>query len=441
MSVTRTTLEKIAAQLSEEEMRAFGISQLLYAQEESNKWRRKTEIAISLASNKLKLKTEDSKPMADDKQQIQEVTQEVNVLAARPQADAGAIMVSPTAIGEIAAAITQGVGQRLRDRIKTELEKVGRYAEISTSEDYTAAAELRKALKKLSNEKGDVNDIGRARVRVSVAIIDGENQQLAVMTETTIGIKSAQDFYNPLAAVFDALHDAATLSRGELDEQIEAGRSTLETAILTYQQVEERKRKDAEQKERIKQEQAARVQRANHWIGQLAQLGFTRDQCLEKITGAIETVTDADVNKLSSFLTAELTRREEAKQKQEIEEAVQTARDMGMNELADELEGKKSKALPTAFVAPAPPPPPIFTPGPSVAQSAVPKVKGMGGSLKPVVTIENPELIPRNFLLPREKDLYDASCYPRVMDAAKAGGARTNIPGVTVKMLPKLTQR
>jgi hypothetical protein len=65
----------------------------------------------------------------------------------------------------------------------------------------------------------------------------------------------------------------------------------------------------------------------------------------------------------------------------------------------------------------------------------------MGRTTRYIVKITNPKLIPAQWLLPMEQNLYDPESYPRIRAAVRAQGKQISIPGIEVIPDPKLTQR
>jgi hypothetical protein len=351
----------------------------------------------------------------------------------------GTIVITSGALGELANAITQSVGAVLHEKVKVEVEKAEQYRTVADAEQYTAAANLRKNLKGLITTVGDPSAPGRLRVRISLGIMDGTGQKIAVAAETTVGTASVNDLYNPLAGLLDKLHKATTSGREALAADIEAARKLLESAILTWDQEQQRKRQEEERRAREKQEQDDRKRRATHWIEQLCEHGYSLETCAALLDHPIDQVTESEVNSLYELLTDVMQKEEKARQEKELKEAIETAQQLGMQSVVDELKGEASK--PVVVAAPPPPPPPAAAPVATVAQSATPKVSGMGQTTRYALRIINPNMIPANWLLPPEAKLYDPEAYPRLRAAARSQGTSLKVDGVEVIPESKLTQR
>jgi hypothetical protein len=352
-----------------------------------------------------------------------------------------AILPPTAAVAEFAAAITRAVGAGLHTKITTEISEALKYEQIADGESYKKAAEKRKLLKGLVNKEGDPGDPSRMVVRVTFAIMDDQQNKIALATETTIGTLSLEDLYGPLAGILGKLHKATTQGKNEAMTRIEEVRGILESSMLTYDDQQRELQRQAERKQQLINEQSARTDRAKHWIAQLFGHGVDMDAINGVLTDTL-TATDRQVDSLEELLKEVMVEEQRKKDEADRLEAIKTAKEMGLSSVVAELEAEAQENAPVVIQAPAPPPPPSFRPVSSaVAQLATPDVKGLGRSKTYTIRIDNPNAIPAEFLLPPPNKLYDPSAYPRLRAEAKLKGMMMNVPGVTVIEDSKLTQR
>jgi hypothetical protein len=144
-----------------------------------------------------------------------------------PEQDRVAILPPTAAVAEFAAAITRAVGAGLHTKITTEISEALQYEQIADGDSYKKAAEKRKLLKGLVNKEGDPQDPSRMVVRVTFAIMDDQQNKIALATETTIGTLSLEDLYGPLAGILGKLHKATTQGKNEAMTRIEEVRGIL----------------------------------------------------------------------------------------------------------------------------------------------------------------------------------------------------------------------
>jgi len=276
-------------------------------------------------------------------------------------------------------------------------------------------------------------------VILNLVIADAKGQKLGIATKTTVGMVSLDDLFGPLADMYHKLHRATTQGRNNAESAIEAVRKMLETAVLDWEAAIEKRRREEEDKQRKLNEQKARVDRADHWIKLLAAQGVTPGGVFEILGHDVATITDQEVEKLETLLREKLIQEETRKQEAELQDAIETAKSMGLSQsIIDEL----SQETPGVVEAPAPPPPPVFVPVRSaIAQAFVPAVKGQGSTIRYKLIIEDPMKIPAEYLLPPAKKLYDPQEYPRLRAKANLEGTRMSVPGVRVEEEKKLTQR
>ena len=353
-------------------------------------------------------------------------------------AGAEPLLISTADLAELAGAITKSIGTPLHLMIEEATESAIEYQNITDGPSYIKACEHRKKLRALIATMGDLNDAGRMRVRVTMAIVDAAGQKIAIATETTIGTRSVADLYGPLSTMLDKLHKATTQGRSLVTDQIESCRKLLERAALAWEDQQESARKELERLQALKQAQIARTDTAKHWIQQLVGHGYSLEACQALLDHSLEEVTDQEVKTLESLLRDKLVEEETAKQKKELAEAIETAKGLDMPEVVKELETQANAPI----VVEAPPPPPPSRPALStVAQTQTPKAKGQGRSTHYTIQIDYPDQIPAKDLLPPDDKLYDPEAYVRLRARARAEGMSLKVPGITVIPEAKLTQR
>ena len=357
-----------------------------------------------------------------------------------PAAEAsGLVLVTGEGLADLATAIADSVGAPLVSKVEVELAKVDQYGTISTPEAYVSAVELRKALKtlitRIADDGGD-----RVRVQVQMVVTDSRGQKIGIATETTIGTASVADFYDPLTKITDRLHKAVTSGRAALCDKIEAGRALLESAALTWDNEQRRKKQEEEKRQQAIREQQERTHQAQHWIAQLIEHGFQEATMLEILDNPIESVTAAEVETLRNLLMEKMQKEAEEKEAADLAAAVKQAEDLGMTDVAAELKGEAVKPVAVELPPPAPPAR-LMPPPPSVSQSTTPKVKGVGRKETYDIKIVNPNLIPANWLLPMDANLYKPDAYPRLRAAARGQGKQLVVPGIEIVSESKMTQR
>jgi hypothetical protein len=441
---TRAEVEELAKQLTPDEKRAFGVDHLLARK--SWTYHGATDVVYSLAMNKLKNRERQTTPATESKGETQMAKAEVqenritDIVRAEPAEVAGPIVITSGALGELAAAITASIGQTLHENIAVQIEKASSWQNITDATMYLGASEHRKLLRSLIAKKGEMSDPNRFRVRVSLGIMDGVGQRIAVAAETTVGTVSLDDLYGPLAGLLDKLHKATTQGRAEAAERIEMARAKLEGAVLRWQDEQERRKREAEVKQRLINEQLDRTDRAKHWMTLLVEHGYQLETLQSILDNPIDQVTDLEVNTLENLLREKLLAEEKAKQDAELAEAIQTAKNLGRQDAVEILEGKMNE--PVVVAAPPPPPAPVARPvSTAVAQAETPKVKGQGKQTVYDVKIDDPRAIPAEWLLPPDEHLLDPDWYPRIKKAASGQGTALKIPGITITPRQKLTQR
>ena len=442
----------LLSRLSDDDLRAFGFINADGLPMHMN--RSIADKAISLVHQKLEQRERQTTPAATIQGETpvaktvkeKNRTEKVETLPAVVVAPVGPqpIVITSGALAELANAITESVGTALHETIDTAIEQAIDYQTITDGQSYTKASEHRKALRGLITTKGDPTEPGRLRVRVTMGIMDEAGQRVAVAAETTIGTKSVDDLYAPLSALLDKLHKATTQGRSEVSGRIEAARSLLERAILTWDDEQRARKQEAERLETLRQEQAVRTEAARHWINQLCEHGEKLESCQALLSHPLDEVTAPEVRALEMRLREKLMEEEKEKQ-EELAEAIETAKTLDMpfgfiNDVVKELE--EQKAAPVVIEAPPPPPPlPPRMVAPAVAQAQTPKISGQGRTTHYTLRIDNPHEIPAAWLLPQNDKMYDPDSYPRLRAEARLQGMQLKVPGVTVIPEPKLTQR
>ena len=448
----RSEVENIAAQLTPEEQQDFGFARFLKAPAWHYTWVDGTpslDRMMYLARQKIKQRERQSTAAAEPKGEspVEQTTMQGQletgkITAIEPAGEQEQVMdITAETMADLTTKITESVGMKLHRKIDQEIENGITLAVVTDGDSYKKASEQRKALKALVNLKPDLMAADRLRVRVSLAIMEpGGQNRIGIVRETTVGTTSLLDFYDPLADLLHKLHRATTQGRNDAEQRIEAVRGMLEKAVLDWDAENERKKKEAEEKQRLENEQIARTDRARHWIGLLCEHGYKVETLREILDHDLPLVTDAEVETLENLLREKLVAEETEKQERERKEAIQTAKDLGLSDAVKELEEEAGQ--PVAVVAPPPPPPPPARPvAAAVAQSFTPDIKGQGKTKKYKIIIDDPTLIPAEFLLPPENKLYDPDAYPRLRNEARNKGLRMNVPGVRVEEVAALTQR
>ena len=423
---TRKEIEDLGSQLTAAERQSFGIDYLL------------AHRAWLPNSPSARQAWELGRKALERKKSNHEEKPTMPSTAITPQEPQPIIVTSGT-LAEFASAIMQSVGAPLHESIAAGIQKADECKTISDGASYTRAGEHRRDLLKLVNDIGDQAEPGRLKVRISLGLVDASGQKVAVACETTVGTKSVSDLYNPLADLLHRMHRATTAGREELASQIQGARSILEKSILAYDDEQRRKKEEEEYRQRLIQQQTDRTQRATHWISQLCEHGYSVEACAGLLQHPLEQVSEDEVATLESLLREKLLAEEKAKQEKELEEAINTAKRLGMQDVAAELEGKAAEPV-VAPELPPPPPPPI-APAASVAQLQTPKVKGMGRRMNYLLVIDDPYKIPAMYLLPPDGKLRDPEAYPRLRAKLKSDGEMFKVPGCHGEPESKLTQR
>ena len=428
----------VISQLTNDERRAFGFTGADgYA---ARMKRDQAEKAIGLARQRLngRQRQAELQIQTEGETTVANANQEETTKMAIVPAGQEPLLISTADLAELAGAITKSIGMPLHIMIYEAIEKAIDYQNVTDGPSYITACEHRKKLRSLIATKGDLNDAGRMRVRVTMAVMDAAGQKIAIATETTIGSRSVEDLYGPLSTMLDKLHKATTQGRSLVSDQIEAARKLLERAALAWEDEQDRQKKELERLEALKQAQCVRTDAAKHWIEQLVGHGYSLGACQALLDHPLDEVTEQEVKTLESLLRDKLVEEETAKQKRELDEAIETAKGLDMPEVVAELETQAN--APVVVAAPPQPPPlrPVFS---TVAQSQAPKPKGQGRATHYTIQINCPDLIPAKELLPPDDKLYDPEAYVRLRARARAEGMSLKVPGITVIPESKLTQR
>lgn len=355
-------------------------------------------------------------------------------------ADDGLLMVSSAIPQEVTAQIVSSVGKPLHEEINKEIEKAMSLLVIQDNDTYTSAADVRRALNVFKTGKGDRT----IPVRVSLVIAPSQTDKVGVVMETMAGLASTENFYGPIATMLHNLHRAVTGGKAQAESAIDSARGLLESSILSYQEKLEKLKAEAEAAQRRVNEQNDRTQRAEHFISELGKSGVTYETCGTLLSNGIGKVTEDEIEVLRDLLAEKLEAAEEVKRQKELDDAIVTAKQMGFDGMASDLEKEKAGPAPPIVVeVPAPPPPRSSPVSSAVSQVAAPKVKGMGKRPTFELTITDPGKIPAEFLLPPVGKEFDPESYPRLRAMAKTEGEAlmARCPGIKVTEAKKLTQR
>jgi hypothetical protein len=351
----------------------------------------------------------------------------------------GLLVVSSVIPQEVTAQIVSSVGKPLHEEINKEIEKGMGLLAIEDNDTYIQAADTRRALNVFKTGKGDKT----IPVRVSLVIAPNHNEKVGVVMETLVGLASTDNFYGPIATMLHQLHRAVTGGKAEAESAIDTARELLEDSILAYQEKLAKLKREAEEAQKLVNEQNDRTARAEHYIAELGKVGETYERIGGLLSNGIGKVTEDEITVLRDLLAEKLQAAEEAKQQKELDDAIATAKQMGFDGMAKELEQQKASPPPVITEVPAPAPARTTPVSSAVSQYAAPKAKGMGKKTVFDLVIVNPSEIPAEFLLPPVGKEFDAENYPRLRAMAKTEGPAlmNRCPGIRVEEAKKLTQR
>jgi hypothetical protein len=260
---------------------------------------------------------------------------------------------------------------------------------------------------------------------------------LALLKGPTEDKTSVAETFGPLKRMADKLHSEICAQERKHAAPIQMAITILGSAILRYEEEQGAARRRKEEEARRERERQARIYTARHWFDQLLSYG-ERVESLEALLGkSIDQLTDEDVASLEELARQAAAKTEEAKARKEAEEAAEQARALGHPDVAEDiLEGAANG--PSVAVEP-PPPPPIPSMTLVIAESTVPKVAGTGKRENWLFRVKNPDLIPREYLMP--DDPFDAKLYPKIARVVRAMKSATNIAGIEVYAETTLVQR
>jgi hypothetical protein len=360
------------------------------------------------------------------------------------QPNGGALVqVAGGTISDLARAIGDSVGSKLRETIDAEIDRGVELAVIVDGDGYKRAAEQRKRLLGLINMEGDASAPGRLRFLVSLVITSADGKKLGIVREESVGTESVKDFYEPMANLLHKLHRAVTSGREELVGRVEAARALLETNCMAYEDAQRERERAAQERQAAINAQNERTQHAEHYVGLLCQHGLTKDECLGMLVNPIDTVTAEEVNSLKEQLEHSIEAEEEERRQADAKSAIETAKQLGFDGLADLLEDKAQAPTPISTPVYVPPPPTFRPAASAVAASMTPRAPGVGRTAPGLLRITNPNLITAWALLPPDGKEMDSDNYPRLKALAKVEGKRLEqrCPGIEVYYKPKMTQR
>jgi hypothetical protein len=431
---------EVYEKLTPDERQAFGFGApefdpSKYPESREPKFLREPWIAQAIELAKIKIASRDRQPNVDAKEKEKQPMADKEAIQ-KAIDDGGNTIVG--GVEDITNLISGDAGKTLFERVEAETEKAIVLSNIETPEEYVAASEHRKFLKRLIDKEGNPSDPSRSRIRVVVTLVDASGSSVSYAVETTVGKESLEDFFKPLSDVFNKFHKAVTGARGVIERRIEASRSILEESVIKWENVQIEKKRIAEARQAEINKQTDRTQRARHWIEQLYAHGYTVETCQAILDNDLGSVTEAEIATLENLLREKLVEQETRKRDKELAEAIQTAKSMGLSAVVAELEEQKSDPI----VVEAPEPAPVAVPVESaVVQSMVPDIKGQRRKKDYIITITDPMKIPAEFLLPPPAKLYDPDAYPRLKAEARTKGLLMKVPGVKVEEKSKLSQR
>jgi len=306
----------------------------------------------------------------------------------------------------LSQSVTAEATKPLEQRIKEAVRGITAALVLQNNREYIKAAEKRKGL---------------------LTLLKGPTEDKTSVTET----------FGPLKRMADKLHSEICAQEKKHAAPIQMAISILGSAILRYEEEQEAARRQKEEEARREREREARIYTARHWFDQLLSYG-ERVESLEALAGKpLDQLTDADVSDLENLVRQAASKAEEAKARKEAEAAAEQARALGHPDVAEDiLEGATNG--PSVAVEP-PPPPPMPSMAPVVVESTVPKVAGTGKRENWLFRVTNPELIPREYLMP--DDPFDAKLYPKIARVVRAMKSAANIPGIEVYAEASLIQR
>jgi hypothetical protein len=335
---------------------------------------------------------------------------------------------SPESIGPefaqivtLSQSVTAEATKPLEQRIKEAVRGITTVLVLRDNREYIKAAEKRKWL---------------------LTLLKGPTEDKTSVTET----------FGPLKRMADKLHSEICAQEKKHAASIQAAVEILGSAILRFDAEQEAIRRKQEEEARRQREQDERIHNARHWFEQLLSFGLMpptvnsvrvyngeKLEPLESLLGkALGEITDTDVINLEGLVRQAAIKAEEAQAKREAEDAAEQARALGHPDVAEEiLQGAANGA--GIAVEPLPPPPPMPSMAPTIAESTVPKVAGTGKRENWLFRVKNPDLIPREYLMP--DDPFNAASYPKLARVVRAMKSATNIPGIEAYAESSLIQR
>jgi len=238
------------------------------------------------------------------------------------------------------------------------------------------------------------------------------------------GQLSVEAQFAPYSKMADKIHKAITGARGALAQVLENARGVLSRAITDYELAQERIRLQKEAEARAQQELEARREQLRLLAAALLEFSVALKDVEKQLGRRLSAPTDADIQRVQGILREHQELAAAAKAKAEQQEAAEQARRLGHPELAREIEHQP--------VQPEPPPPlpamPVPTPAPPVVQSTIPHIAGSHTRENWTFRIKNPDLIPREYLVP--DDPLDPTSYPKIARVVRAMKQQTSIPGI-----------
>jgi hypothetical protein len=307
----------------------------------------------------------------------------------------------------LSQSVTAEAAKPLEQRIKEAVRGITTALVLQNNREYMKAVEKRKGL---------------------ITLLKGPTEDKTSVAET----------FGPLKRMADRLHSEICAQEKKHAVPIQMAITILGSAILRYDEEQEAIRRQKEEEARRQRELEIRIYTARYWFDQLLSYG-EHVESLEALLGKpLDQLTATDVSNLESLVRQAAAKAEEAKAKKEAEEAAEQARALGHADVAAQLLEEAANA-PSMPVEPLPPPPPMPSMAPVVVESTVPKVAGTGKRETWLFRVKNPDLIPREYLMP--DDPFDPKSYPKIGRVVRAMKSATNIPGIEVYAEASLIQR
>jgi hypothetical protein len=313
------------------------------------------------------------------------------------------------------------------------------FAQIVTLSQ-SVTAELSKPLEQRIKEaiRGITPNLVILDNREYIKVVETRKRLLIMRNGPTENGTSIRETFDPQKSMAHRLHSMICAQEKKQFGLIDPPIEILGSAILRFEQQQETIRRQQEEQARREREREARIYTARHWFDQLLSYG-EQIESLEALVGKpLDQLTDADVSNLEDLVRQAAAKAEEAKARKEAEEAAEQARALGHPDVAEDILQAAANG-PSAPAEPLPPPPPMPSMAPIVVESTMPKVAGTGKRENWLFRVKNPDLIPREYLMP--DDPFDAKSYPKVARVVRAMKSATNIPGIEVYPEASLVQR